>query len=145
MNKTIAKGINAVYLPVSNPYKSSRWYVNHLGLKMLRPVNEESTQAQLGFDCGQTIFLIQTKHKQNANYIEVGGSVQCPITIEVDNFDQVYKALKSEGVEMDQVEDNGECGKNINVYDPDGNMIDIWSGWASVNLPHEQNSDVSLV
>ncbi|TLS51615.1 VOC family protein [Paenibacillus antri] len=131
MSKTVAKGINAVYLPVTSPLRSSEWYVNYLGLSLLMPVNADSTQAQLGFSNGQTIFLIRTKHQQNANYLEVGGTEQCPITIEVEEFDHVFRTLQSKGLKLDPIEDNGDCGKNFYLYDPDGNKIDMWSGWPS--------------
>lgn len=129
MNKTVVKGINSIYLPVSNPHYSANWYVMHLGMKLLMAVQPDSVQAQLGFPNGQSLVLIQTKHSRNANFIEIGGSEQCPLTIEVENFEEAFKELTSAGVRTSPIEDNKSCGKNFYAFDPDGNKIDIWSGW----------------
>ncbi|MCQ6563280.1 VOC family protein [Paenibacillus mendelii] len=132
MTKPIAKGIDCVYLPASDPRSSAEWYVQHLGLTLKRPITNNA-QAQLGFPAGDTIFLMQTKESQNANYFDSFGNEQCLLTLEIENFDEVFELLSSAGVRIDPIEDNGGCGRNFYVYDPDGNKIDLWSGW-----PHTQ-------
>jgi hypothetical protein len=53
MTKTIAKGIGAVYLPVSSPYKSSKWYVNGnkidiwSGWPTIKPLSQANTDVSL--------------------------------------------------------------------------------------------------
>ncbi|UVI29190.1 VOC family protein [Paenibacillus spongiae] len=128
MTKSIAKGIDCVYLPASDPRVSAEWYVKHLGLTLLRPITNNA-QAQLGFPSGSAIFLMQTKESQNANYHDIFGNEQCLLTIEIENFDEAFDAIRSAGVKTDPIEDNGGCGRNFYVYDPDGNKIDLWSGW----------------
>ncbi|GAA0332937.1 hypothetical protein GCM10008967_24560 [Bacillus carboniphilus] len=129
MSESVTKGINTVYLPVSDPHKSALWYEKNLGLRILRPVGEGATQAQIGFPNGQALFLIKTKSKGNANFIEFDGHEQCPVTFEVSNIEHLYSTLSEQGAEMEELEDNEDCGKNFYLYDPDGNKLDIWSGW----------------
>jgi catechol 2,3-dioxygenase-like lactoylglutathione lyase family enzyme len=137
MGQSIVNGIQSVYLPVTNPKKSADWYASHLGLRLLRPVDGNAQQAQLGFPEGQTLFLIQTREKETANFKEINGTIQCPITIQVSDIDQLYKQLRDSGANIDNLEDNGDCGVNFYIYDPDGNKIDIWGGWPK---PLQNNS-----
>lgn len=143
MSEVLVKRIETIYLPVSNPNKSAEWYVKHLGLKLLAPVEQHSTQAQLGLASNQSLFLIQTKDKTNANFIEVNGNEQCVLTFEVSNFEHLYKELKESGVNVTAIEDNADCGMNFYVYDLDRNKLDIWSGWPS-NRANSQLTDTTL-
>jgi hypothetical protein len=129
MNRSVARRIECVYLPASNPYLSADWYVRNLGLTLLRPVNPDSAQAQLQFQNEQTIFLIRTQHRQHANFIQMEGWEQCPLTIEVENLEEVYRAMSAYGVKLEPIEDNKGCGKNFYAYDPNGTKIDVWGGW----------------
>lgn len=129
MNRTstIIKRIDCVYLPATNTNESAKWFTDHLDLKLLRPVHED--QAQLGISPDQALFLIRSKEPGNANYTEVNGSEQCILTLEVENFEELYWKMKQDGAHVTDIEDNGGCGRNFYAYDPAGNKIDLWSGW----------------
>lgn len=129
MTEVIVKRIETIYLPVSNPKKSAEWYVKHLGLKLLSPVENSSTQAQLGLQSNQSLFLIQSKDKTNATFVEINGNEQSVLTLEVTNFEKCYQELENNGANITAIENQGDCGENFYLYDPDGNKIDIWSGW----------------
>ncbi len=123
----IVKRIDCVYLPATNTEESAKWYVEFLGLKLLRPVHEH--QAQLGISPEQTIFLIKSKEPGNANYTEINGSEQCILTMEVENFEELYTRMRQNGARVTDIDDNAGCGLNFYSYDPAGNKIDLWSGW----------------
>ncbi|BBH20165.1 hypothetical protein Back11_15100 [Paenibacillus baekrokdamisoli] len=124
---TVVKRIECVYLPATNTEVSAKWYIEHLGLKLLRPVDEN--QAQLGITSEQTIFLIKSKELGNLNYTEIGGSEQCIITMEVENYKELHSKMKQNGAHVTDIVDNDDCGFNFYSYDPAGNKIDLWSGW----------------
>ncbi|MCJ8007096.1 VOC family protein [Lederbergia wuyishanensis] len=124
------KGINCIYLPVSNIQESAKWYVENLHLELLKEVHEHSTQAQLKISSEQTIFLIKVANIFNLTYFEVDGNEQCVLTLEVSNIQQLHEKLRSNSIEIDDIEDNDGCGLSFKIKDPDGNMIDIWGGWA---------------
>jgi catechol-2,3-dioxygenase len=124
---TVVKRIECVYLPATNMEESAKWYIEHLGLKLLRPVHEN--QAQLGISTEQTIFLIKSKEPGNVNYIEINGSEQCILTMEVENFRELHSKMKQNGAYVTDISDNAGCGLNFYAYDPAGNKIDIWGGW----------------
>lgn len=122
----VVKRIECVYLPATNTEDSANWYIGHLGLKLMRPVHEN--QAQLG------ISLIKSKEQGNVNYTEIGGSEQCILTMEVENFKELHNKMKQNGAHVTDIEDNAGCGHNFYAYDPAGNKIDLWSGWPKWHL-----------
>ncbi|MCR2806911.1 VOC family protein [Paenibacillus soyae] len=127
----VIKNINCIYLPATNTEESAQWYMEHLGLELLRPV--DANQAQLGIGSGQAIFLIRSQEPHNLNYTEIGGSEQCALTLEVQDLPSLYEKMKNAGAHVSDLEDNGSCGHNFFAYDPAGNKIDLWSGWPANN------------
>jgi catechol 2,3-dioxygenase-like lactoylglutathione lyase family enzyme len=123
----VAKRIDCVYLPATNTEESAKWYMDHLGLRLKRPVHEH--QAQLEISPEQSIFLIKSREPLNVNYTEINGTEQCIMTMEVENFEELYSIMKDKGARISEIEDNGGCGPNFYAYDPAGNKIDIWGGW----------------
>jgi len=123
----IVKEINCIYIPTTDTEKAARWYMDHLGLKLMRPVDEG--QAQLRIPSGQAIFLIKTSERTTLNYTEIGGTEQCALTFEVNDFHALHRQMKNNGANVSDISDNGGCGLNFCAYDPDGNKLDIWGGW----------------
>ncbi|MFE7065116.1 VOC family protein [Sutcliffiella sp. NPDC057660] len=127
--QTKVKGINCIYLPATDIREAANWYINNLNLELLNEVNETSTQAQLKINSHQTIFLIKTENSHNLTYTEVEGHEQCIITLEVTNIYELHEKLKDNNL-IGEIIDNDECGLSFFVKDPDGNLIEIWGGWA---------------
>jgi hypothetical protein len=50
-------------------------------------------QAQLRIPSGQAIFLIKSPEQTNLNYIEIGGTEQCALTLEVNDFHGLYSQM----------------------------------------------------
>lgn len=123
---SIVVGIHCIYIPVTNIKKSADWYVNNLHLTLIRAVDETSNHAQLKIASEQAIFLIKTKEQMNLNYQEIDGNEQCFLTIEVANIHKLHQQLVNNGVDVSGIQDNGDCGLNLYIKDPDGNLIDIW-------------------
>lgn len=124
---TTVKRIDCVYLPATNTEVSAKWYMDYLGLSLKRPVHEH--QAQLAISPEQSIFLIKSKEPLNVNYTEINGTEQCILTMQVENFEELYSKMKQNGARISAIEDNGGCGLNFYAFDPAGNKIDIWGGW----------------
>ncbi|MDW0118284.1 VOC family protein [Sporosarcina thermotolerans] len=123
------KEINCIYIPTTNTEKTAHWYINNLGLELTAPITEN--QAQLRIPSGTSIFLIKTSRPTTLNYLEISGTVQSALTLEVNDFHILYLRMKDNGANVSDIEDNGSCGLNFYAYDPDGNKLDIWSGWPS--------------
>lgn len=124
---SIIKGINCIYIPTTNIKTAVKWYVNTLGLDLIGPVKEN--QAQLRIPHGTSIFLIKTPKPTNLNYIEISGTEQSALTLEVYDIHNLFNKMKNNGTFVSHIEDNGSCGLSFYTYDPDGNKLDIWGGW----------------
>lgn len=125
--KQIVKGIESIYIPVTNPKDSANWYQKYLELELINPVSED--QAQLRITENQTIFLIRTKESTNLNYIEFGGVEMSAVTLEVNDFQYLYTRFNDENVKVDEIVEDVGCGSSFHVFDPDGNKLHIWAGW----------------
>ncbi|MFC5601779.1 VOC family protein [Sporosarcina koreensis] len=123
------KRIETIYLPVANPKASAEWYEKHLKVKAVGTLDPDANQAQLSLASSQSLFLIKSKERVNANFMEINGEEQCLLTLEVTDFHRLYEELQSSGASITVIEDNHECGENFYLYDLDGNKLDIWSGW----------------
>lgn len=129
---SFVKRIETIYLPVANPKASAEWYEKHLKVKAVGTLEPDANQARLSLDSSQSIFLIKSKERVNANFSEIGGEEQCLLTLEVTDFHHLYEQLQESGAIITAIEDNHECGENFYLYDLDGNKLDIWSGWPVV-------------
>lgn len=126
---SIVKEINCIYLPTTNTEIAVKWYVETLGLELMGPVHEN--QAQLRIPSGTSIFLIRTPKPTTLNYIEINGTEQSVLTLNVYDIHSLFNKMKNNGTFVSPIEDNGSCGLNFYAYDPDGNKLDIWGGWPS--------------
>ncbi|WP_026673430.1 VOC family protein [Alkalihalobacterium bogoriense] len=124
---SLIKAINCIYIPTTDTEKAATWYMQNLGLELLAPCTDN--QAQLQIPSGPSIFLIKTPKPTTLNYIEISGTEQCTLTLEVLDFHTLYNTMKESGAKVSAIEDNASCGLNFYAYDPDGNKLDIWSGW----------------
>jgi catechol 2,3-dioxygenase-like lactoylglutathione lyase family enzyme len=117
--------IATVYIPVSDFWKSKKWYENVLGL--------EWGGHCFYLDSGPSIFLCETRDHTNPNfnYTVKDGYEMFVITFQtrsIEQHQQFYEKLKASGVEVESVEDRGLCGDNFKFFDPDGNKFDVWNG-----------------
>ncbi|CAG9623646.1 VOC family protein [Sutcliffiella rhizosphaerae] len=126
----VMKGINCIYLPVTNIEESTSWYQRILRLERMNDITSESTQAQFRITPDQSIFLIKTAEKVNLTYTEIDGNEQCILTLAVSNIRELYEEIKAMESDISSIEDNGACGLSFYVKDPDGNKIELWGGWA---------------
>lgn len=116
--------INSIYLPARDPEKSIAWYEKHLGLT--RPLGPNSGILQLGD--GTWVFLERAIARETANFAtsgwrEGGNYEMFSLCFTVDDARQLHEKLRSEGVEVEDVRDEGGCGLQFIFYDLDGNKF----------------------
>lgn len=60
-------------------------------------------------------------HKGRPNHI---------LILEVNaDAEEFQDRLTEEGITTTPIKDSGGCGKSLDVYDPDGNLIKLWFGY----------------
>src|ERR1043166_3595805 len=115
-----------MYIPVSDVYASTQWYVNNVGLEVApnTPLVPEMGHAMLTYPApGPAVFLLGTDHISTPTFRRRDGQEPLNFCFAVTNAQAVRDHLKANGVRLETEEliDRGGCGTNIRCYDPDGN------------------------
>ncbi|MGB7999367.1 MAG: VOC family protein [Anaerobacillus sp.] len=118
--------IGTSYIPVSNVAQSSEWYVTNLNAKLSY---KDEDKAILNI-AHQSLFLVDAREKESANFYDSKGNECFSMTFEVDGLEALQNIRDdfiAKKVKVGQIENRGHAGKNFVFYDPDGNMFDVWS------------------
>jgi len=109
-------GVSALCFPVANPGETRKWYSEVIGLELNDsgwPVTSKGQEIRFyrSLDLGQT----QPCHRL--------GSI---INVAVDDLGEMHKRMQEQGQKVEVIHDGGGCGRQFQLYDPDGNMLHIW-------------------
>ena len=125
MNEKLLR-VGTTYIPVSNVERSSHWYVNKLGAD-LNYIDEDKAILNLA---NQSIFLVQSKENQSANFYDSYGNERFSVTFEVDGLEAlkaIHQDFNNKQMKVGEIENRGHAGMNFIFYDIDGNKFDVWS------------------
>ncbi len=118
--------VGTVYIPVTDPDRSQKWYIQHLGAE-LKHLDEAKAIVDLA---GQSFFLMKASAEQSANFIDGNGDTHFSLTFEVDGekgLSELHEDFMRRKIPVGKIEDRGHAGKNFVFTDPDGNLFDVWS------------------
>ena len=107
--------VSHMVLPVSDIHKSRDWYVDQLGFKLERELEQA---VGIKDQSGLTIFLVKTPESLAGQKIT--------LTIQVDNVESKYQELASLGVKFVSSPKRQVWGYGAEVLDPDGYMNHLW-------------------
>ena len=124
-------GIACVYIPVSDVYASTGWYVRNLGLEVApkTPFVPEMGHAILSYPSrGPSVFLLGTDDISTPTFRRRDGQEPLNFCFSVANVQAVHDRLEANGVRLQTEEliDRGGCGTSTRCYDPDGNKLEFW-------------------
>jgi predicted enzyme related to lactoylglutathione lyase len=116
-------GIGGIFIKAKDPKALYEWYRQHLGIEsapdgsgiMWRDADHPEIPGCYTF----AIFPSDTKYFGT-------GQQSCMINFRVDNLDELLKALRAEGVAVDEKVDVYDFGKFGWITDPEGNRIELW-------------------
>lgn len=118
--------VGTVYIPVTDPDRSQKWYAQHLEAE-LKYLDKEKAIVDLA---GQSFFLLKSAADQSANFIDGAGKNHFILTFEVDGekaLTNLHEDFTRRKMPVGEIEDRGHAGKNFVFADPDGNLFDVWS------------------
>ncbi|RXZ80615.1 VOC family protein [Paenibacillaceae bacterium] len=134
-------GITCIYIPVSNVYESLKWYQKNLGCQPTNhnPIKPDMEIAILGFpdhngnfsEAGlrctvPALFLITAKQAAGSyGFTYDNGTKQAVFCFITPRIQEMYERFKENGVKIEG-EIRQTCGPNLQFYDPDGNMLEVW-------------------
>ena len=116
------EGIAYNVIPVTDVSRSVEWYKKHLNFEVQ---HQREDYAGLFFKNRPVINLKKTDHESRAMF-NVNGESHWIITLYTRDIKTLHDQLKDEGLQIGDISDEGHWGKFFTMYDPDGNMFDIW-------------------
>ena len=111
-------GIGGIFFKSKDPKKLGAWYKTHLGID----VQEWGGAAFDWNGPGTTawnLFPADTKHFAPS-------SAPFMINYRVHDLHALLKALRAEGVQVDEKVQDSEYGKFGWIVDPEGNRVELW-------------------
>lgn len=109
-----------IYIPVSDLEKSASWYEKNLGFKV---VYKDALYYDIRTENGVKIMLIPNENNIISQMKYPTGE-QPAYGFIVDDFDEIKRALQTNGVKTGEVFDY--FGHSFSFFDLDGNKIEIW-------------------
>jgi len=109
-------GVTTLFFPVANPEETRKWYSEVSGLEINDsgwPSTRKGQEIRFyrSLDLGPT----QPYHR-----------LWSIINIAVDDLDAMHHQMLKQEHKVANIHDRGGCGRQFQLYDPDGNMLDIW-------------------
>ncbi|NNE90543.1 MAG: VOC family protein [Verrucomicrobiales bacterium] len=112
-------GIGGIFFKCKDPDALRDWYAKHLGI----PVDEGGyVTFAWGEEKGHTVW---SPFEADTDYF-APSKRDFLINYRVEDLDAVLRALRDEGVEVEDKTEDGEFGKFGWLMDPEGNKIELW-------------------
>jgi predicted enzyme related to lactoylglutathione lyase len=116
-------GVAAMFFPVSDPEVTHRWYTEFLGLDV-----SKTGQPMTGR--GEEFYFYQSLEPgRTLNFYTGAGEIQhmSIAMVQVDGLEKMHRRMIEKGQRVqEQILDREGCGYQFQLYDPDGNKLDIW-------------------
>lgn len=113
------QGIGGVFFRAENPGQLSSWYKKHLGIS---PVPTDYDQEPWIQTAGPTIFA---PFESDTDYFG-SPSQSWMINFRVTNLTAMVNQLRSDGIEVNILEEQNPIGRFARLHDPEGNPIELW-------------------
>lgn len=115
-------GIGGIFFRTNDPKRTAAWYERHLGI----PVDPEQGSAMFcPTDDGDEQITVWSPFESSTEYFGSSGQ-KFMINYRVDNLEALLRALRAEGVEIDQKREDHEYGRFAWIVDCDGNRVELW-------------------
>ncbi|MGJ9458976.1 VOC family protein [Oceanobacillus sp. CF4.6] len=121
MIQPLLKGMEGVFIPVTDPTKSAKWYEDKLGCKPLY-LEEEAVTMKLAEGSQTVITLVRTPNHKPMKFPENDFGVGKYYNFIPLDIDKTYKMLIEKGVEVNQIGGEGTT-RYFTFYDPDRNPL----------------------
>ncbi len=115
-------GVGGVFFRAKDPKALYEWYRVHLGIESSPDSGAMFSSEGSPESPEITVWAI---FPHDTKYFGPGEQ-GFMINFRVDNLDELVKALREEGVEIDPKVENHEYGKFAWIKDPEGNRVELW-------------------
>jgi catechol 2,3-dioxygenase-like lactoylglutathione lyase family enzyme len=132
--KSRIRSIASIEVPVTDINRSVDFYVNYLGfymdvLKNPLPIEPGNTEVFVYPASGPNLMLVQTEGLERMGFSHKGKRNRMLIFETDQNPEECYSDLVEAGFKVEEISDGGDCGRSLDIHDPDGNIITLWFGF----------------
>jgi predicted enzyme related to lactoylglutathione lyase len=116
-------GLGGIFFKAKDPKGLYEWYRTHLGIESAADGSgvmwRDADHPEVPGCNVLAIFPETTKYlgSEQANFM---------INFRVDNLDELLKALREEGVQVDDKVERADYGNFGWITDPEGNRVELW-------------------
>jgi catechol 2,3-dioxygenase-like lactoylglutathione lyase family enzyme len=115
-------GLGGVFFKAKDPKALYEWYRKHLGIEGSPGTGAMWNAAD---DPEIPVFNVWSIFPQDTKYFDPSRS-SFMFNFRVDDLDGLLKALREEGVQVDEKVERHEYGNFGWIQDPEGNRIELW-------------------
>jgi predicted enzyme related to lactoylglutathione lyase len=115
-------GMGGIFFKAKDPKALYEWYRKHLGIDSADGTGAMWRDADHPEIPGCNVFSI---FPHDTNYFAPSQS-SFMLNFRVDNLHELLKALREEGVQVDDKVDEYDYGKFGWIMDPEGNRVELW-------------------
>ena len=115
-------GLGGIFFKAKDPKALYAWYGKHLGIEF---APDGSGAMWHGGGSEDQVLNVLAFFPQDTKYFGTGPS-PFMLNFRVDNLDELVKALREEGVQVDEKVERHEYGNFGWVTDPEGNRVELW-------------------
>jgi predicted enzyme related to lactoylglutathione lyase len=109
-------GVTTLFFPVVNPEETRKWYKEVIGLEFNNSGWPITTKGQ------EIRFYKALDRGQNKPYHQAWTYVN----VAVKGLEEMHQLMLEKGQRVENILDRGGCGRNFDLYDLDGNRMEIW-------------------
>ncbi|MGG4491265.1 VOC family protein [Metabacillus idriensis] len=121
MTNPLLKGIEGVFIPVSNIKQSVQWYKDKLGFKLLY-IEKEAGVMRLSNET--VICLVHTPNHKPMIFPENHFGVGKYFNFNTSNIEKTYRELIERAVKVNSMDEEDQT-KFFTFFDPDGNPLGV--------------------
>lgn len=123
VSNTLLRGVEGLFIPVSDPQASAQWYASNLGCEPLFD-EEEAAVVRLGNGSRTVLCLVKTQMPLPVEFPQNCFGVGKFVNFEVDDLDRVHALLVDRGVEVGAIGAEGSS-RFFTFRDPDGTPLGV--------------------
>ena len=118
-------GIGGIFFSAEDPKALGDWYKIHLGIDVQNWGPQAGSTFDWTDDEGKKATTVWSVHPASSNHMAPSKS-GFMVNYRVDDLDALLQALRAEGCEVLDKQDDSEYGKFGWVMDPEGNKVELW-------------------
>ncbi|NRS20101.1 VOC family protein [Brevibacillus sp. HB1.4B] len=121
MAQSLLKGMEGVFIPVTDPGASAKWYEEKLGCKPLF-VEEEAVTMRISDESSTVICLVRVENHQPMTFPENRFGVSKYYNFLSVDIEAAHQLITERGVMVTPIDEFGST-KVLTFFDPDGNPL----------------------